>query len=166
MRSFCWFRLHVYKGYVNINTEIYEGADMDQLKLLAIDGLKLILIIIPVIGIVWSVVRIKKKKEKGKPQLICSLALGVLIYLFLASHSTWIEYNDWWILNNDIAKIQSRYGKFDVEYSLCEGRRRAGYLIFSNNGPVMPDYLDYFYFMEYDTEGIVYRVYVKARPGG
>lgn len=111
-------------------------------------------------GVVWSCAKIKKKRKMGIYQLISSILLGGMIYLFLISHSTWIEYNDWWVINNNLEEIKSRYGDFD--YEIYGERWCVGYHVFYNNGPLMPDYSNYFYVMEADEAGIVYEVYLKA----
>lgn len=132
---------------------------MNQITIVIIDALKLLLTLLPLVGLIWSIVTIKKKDKikKGLCQLICSVVLATISYCFLKSHNTWIEYNDYWILNNNIEKVQSRYGDFEYEKN-----GEKGYHVFYNNGPVMPDYLNYYYIMEYDEAGNIYKVYLSA----
>ncbi len=135
---------------------------MNQIIIVIIDALKLLLTLTPLVGLIWSSVTIKKKekRKKGLYQLICSVVLAAIAYCFLISHNTWIEYNDYWILNNNIEKVQSRYG--DFEYEKHGENSRVGYHVFYDNGPVMPDYLNYYYIMEYDETGNIYKVYLSA----
>jgi hypothetical protein len=42
----------------------------------------------------------------------------------------------------------------------------VAYYIYKDNGPIMPDHLDHYYYMEYDENGIIYKVYDGCAPGG
>ena len=86
--------------------------------------------------------------------------------LFAVSHGTYYKYNDWYILGNDINKVVEKYGKF-VKGSIKNGSSGSiRYYIYEDNGPIMPDYLSYYYCIDYDENGIVYKVEVRASEGG
>ncbi len=40
------------------------------------------------------------------------------------------------------------------------------YYIYTDNGPIMPDHLKHYYYMEYDEWGVIYNVYEGCQPGG
>lgn len=91
-------------------------------------------------------------------------AVVIIIFsalIFLFSHSTYYKYNDWWVKGRSLAEIEERYGDFDIRLGST-----AGYYIYTDNGWIMPDHLPHYYYMEYDENGIVRRVYEGLHPGG
>lgn len=56
------------------------------------------------------------------------------------------------------------YGDLDA-YQEGESNRVSCF-IYTDNGPVMPDHLDHYYYIEYDEQGVVYNVYDGCQPGG
>lgn len=129
-------------------------------------SLPMISIIITLIGVICSVVKIKKK-SKGVQTLMCTLIFGCVAYLFLASHGTWIVYNDWWICGKHIEDIRSRYGEYDYEVHFFDGGGRVGYYLYHSNGLMLdPNYLEHYYIMEYDEQGKVYSISLGAQQGG
>ena len=109
------------------------------------------------------------RKTSCKTALI-ALGIQLLVFgasaLFYASHSTYYQYNDWEILNSSIYEIQEKYGEFDLG-KISEGHSgTVAYFVYEDNGPIMPDHLDHYYYMEYDENGMIYKVYEGCGPGG
>lgn len=103
---------------------------------------------------------IKKKKRLLIGAIVVILVQAALI-LFLASHSTYYKYNDWWIVGKTEAEIVERYGEFDLTW----GDSKA-YFIYEDNSWVMPDHLDHYYYIRFDETGIAIEVYDAVAPGG
>ena len=111
---------------------------------------------------------IKKHISLKKPvifHLVSVVLLGCAV-IFAVSHGTYYKYNDWYILGNDINKVVERYGKFDKGSVEIDRSGSIRYYIYEDNGPIMPNYLDYYYCIDYDENGIVYKVEVRASEGG
>lgn len=110
---------------------------------------------------------IKKKNRKAVIIALCiHLVLLTVSILYASSHSTYHKYNDWVILQSDIHVIEEKYGEFDLG-EIKEGEKgRVAYYIYTDNGPIMPDYLKHYYYMEYDERGMIYDVYDECQPGG
>ena len=108
----------------------------------------------------------KEPKKKAAVGLCTSAAALTLSLLFICAHPTYITYNDWAILGSKIQEVEGFYGEFDLgDYQ--EGERgRVGYFIYTDNGSVMPDHLDHYYYIEYDERGVVYNVFDSCQPGG
>lgn len=116
-----------------------------------------------IVSAVLPVVYIKKNHTFKKPLIslcVCLITVAITA-LFMASHETYYKYNDWYVLGNDIDTIRETYDEFDIYQ---EGK--AGYYIYTDNGPVMPDHLEHYYYMYYDENGIIYDVDESAQPGG
>lgn len=122
----------------------------------------LILITATTVFLVKIIIAVRNKKVTKKVVIsfISSIVLLTVTIIFYCSHSTYYKYNDWLILGSNIEKVQKRYGEFDLKNS------KTGYYIYTDNGPIMPNYLEHYYYIEYDEDGIVYNVYVAPRPGG
>ena len=127
-----------------------------------------LLIVAAIVGAIVLVVRIIRKTNWKAPLV----ALGILFLvfggsvLFYASHSTYYRYNDWEILKSSVYEVQEKYGDFDLG-EIREGYSgTVAYYIYKDNGPIMPDHLDHYYYMEYDEDGIIYKVYNGCAPGG
>ncbi len=126
--------------------------------------------IFSIIGIVFilSIIQRYRKKDKKKLYNICSLiSLTAIICfgIFLASHKTSFKYNDWKIINSNINSIQEKYGKFDIGGIKQNQEGWAGYYIYTDTGPVMPDNLKHYYRMDYDVWGVIYKVSDSVSPG-
>ncbi len=120
------------------------------------------------ICIILVIIR-KIKKLKCKPVIISigiNSVLIALIILYTASHSTYYRYNDWDILQNSIYRIEEKYGDFDLGEIRKNQKGKVAYYIYTDNGPIMPDHMKHYYYMEYDENGIVYNVYDGLHPGG
>ena len=126
-------------------------------------------LITAVIVFTVKLIRAMKKHISLKMPVIFHLVSVVLLgcaVIFAVSHGTYYKYNDWYILGNDINKVVERYGKFDKGSVEIDRSGSIRYYIYEDNGPIMPDYLDYYYCIDYDENGIVYKVEVRASEGG
>ena len=131
----------------------------------------LLLLILLIIGIIAVILIIKRKhKQKSTRFSIISLVISSLLLLmliiFVASHPTYYKYNDWAILNSNINMVQQKYGDFDLGVVTDNKAGRVAYYIYTDNGPIMPDHLKHYYYMEYDEWGVIYKVYESCQPGG
>ncbi len=105
---------------------------------------------------------ILKNKRENRIKIISRTVTVAIIILFIvsvilfyASHHTSLRYNDWWIVGNNISNVEARYGKYDID----TGRIAAYYLYnFDTN--------DYYYYMYYDSDGIITRVETGIQIGG
>lgn len=121
-----------------------------------------------IISVVFLIIR-KIRKRKCKSVIISigiSFVLIAITVLHTISHSTYYKYNDWAILQNSIYEVEEKYGDFDLGEIRENQKGKVGYYIYTDNGPIMPDHLEHFYYMEYDENGIVYNVYDACQPGG
>ena len=127
-----------------------------------------LLSVLVLVGIVWLVVACKRKKWVRKPiaVMVTSSILLLGLILFVASHSTYYKYNDWKMLISNINMIEEEYGAFNEGTTDKGNAGRVGYYIYTDNGPIMPDHLDHYYYLEYDEWGMVYNVYDGCQIGG
>ena len=122
-----------------------------------------------IMGII-SVILIIKRKHKRKSIKLPTISLGVsilfllILILFFVSHSTYYKYNDWSILNSNINMVQQKYGNFDLGIVTPNKAGKVAYYIYTDNGPIMPDHLKHYYYMEYDVWGVIYNVYEACQP--
>ncbi len=131
-------------------------------------GITALLAIGMVVCIIFLVRSIVKKTRKKPIVIVAAVNTALLsaVLLFNASHATYYKYNDWFILNNDIHAVEQRYGEFDLGEFHDNHKGRVGYYIYTDNGPIMPDHLPHYYYIEYDEKGIVRKVYDGVCPGG
>ncbi len=127
-----------------------------------------LMLILVLVDFMWLLVSRRRKKGVRKPiiVLLASIVFSVGLIVFIASHKTYYKYNDWKMLISNIFMIQEEYGAFDVGTPVKGQAGRVGYYIYTDNGPVMPDHLDHYYYMEYDEWGMVYDVYDACQIGG
>lgn len=92
---------------------------------------------------------------------LVALIIHIFIILYVISHLTYYKYNDWWILGSSVSKIKEKYGEFDIETL-----GRVGYYIYTDHYGIFPDYLKHYYYMYYDSDGIIYKVETGCQPGG
>ena len=131
-------------------------------------GYVTILVLFSVLSIVSFVLLIINRKELKKRMFcfIVNVVFLTFIIIFICSHSTYYKFNDWIILRSNIYQVQSKYGEFDLG-RIKEGQKGCvGYYIYTDNGPIMPDYLKHYYYIEYDEYGEIYDVYDAGQPGG
>lgn|SRR5574344_1593230 len=104
-----------------------------------------------------------KIKKHKKLMIILSVVslLMIAIGLFYISHSTYWKYNDWWIVGKHIDSVEKRYGKFDINKDHLKG-----YYIGKDDSIVMPSHLEQYYWIEFDDDGIVTKVYLGGPIGG
>ena len=121
--------------------------------------------ILSVSALLYCVARKEKKKLAVLSLSINLMLFGVALW-FSASHGTWYRFNDWHIVGQSIHAIEEEYGPFDLGTADGHTAKWAAYYIYTDNGPIMPDHLEHYYYMEYDEYGVVYRVYDGCRPGG
>lgn len=122
-----------------------------------------------VITSVMLIIVRKHRKRRVKPMVISlaiSIFLAIVLLLFAISHSTYYRYNDWAILQSNIYMVQQKYGTFDVGTIKENQAGRVAYYIYTDNGPIMPDHLKHYYYIEYDEWGVVYKVYESSQLGG
>ena len=137
-----------------------------------IDFCYFVLLLCFVIGGIASVVLLigRKRKKKSIKSTVISLVISIfllaVLILFIASHSTYYKYNDWTILQSNIRVVQQKYGDFDLGTIRDNQAGKVAYYIYTDNGPIMPDYLKHYYYMEYDEWGMIYKVYESCQPGG
>lgn len=110
-----------------------------------------------------------KKHHKGTRTKGLLLSLDVILFacslIFVLSHSTYYKFNDWAILNSDINSVIDKYGDFD-KGSIQKGKSgKVGYYIYTDNGPIMPDHTDHYYWIYFDESGTVYKVEESLPPG-
>lgn len=121
-----------------------------------------------IIGIVLFVVR--KLRKHNKKAIVVSIGINlvllVVVILYALSHSTYYRYNDWSILQSNIHMVEQKYGEFDLGEIKENQKGTVAYYIYTDNGPIMPDHLKHYYYIEYDEWGVIYNVYDSCQPGG
>lgn len=130
--------------------------------------LLLCFLIVGITSVVLIIVRKHKKKniKTTVMSLLISIFLLAVLILFIVSHSTYYKYNDWVILQSNIYVVQQKYGDFDLGTIRDNQAGKVAYYIYTDNGPIMPDHLKHYYYMEYDEWGVIYKVYESCQPGG
>lgn len=132
----------------------------------------LFLLILLTVGIMICIIlfikhKIRKQSNKGIIVLMVTDAILIMLIIsFASSHSTFYRYNDWAILQSNIHMVEQKYGKFDLGEIKDNEKGRVAYYIYTDDGPIMPDYLKHYYHIEYDECGVVYNVYDACHPGG
>ncbi len=121
---------------------------------------------VPVFGVslAFIITDTVKNRKVAVKSVVVAVVSAVLIsggVLFNCSHSVSPRYNDRWIVGKTLTEVQARYGEFDVVYG-----QTAGYYTYTDNGPVMPDHLPHYYYMDFDENGVVTKIYDGARKGG
>lgn len=121
-----------------------------------------------IIGIILFIVH-KVRKHDNKTTVVSmgiNFVLLVVIILYALSHSTYYRYNDWAVLQSNIHMVEQKYGEFDLGEIKENEKGKVAYYIYTDNGPIMPDHLKRYYFIEYDEWGVIYNVYDSCQPGG
>ena len=130
------------------------------------------LMMVLVSGILFCLILfvIKKIRKRNSKKVFISMGINILmlvaIVLYAVSHSTYYKYNDWAILQSNIYEVEQKYGAFDLGKIQDNKKGTVAYYIYTDNGPIMPDHLKHYYYIEYDVCGIVYKVYDACQPGG
>ncbi len=126
------------------------------------------LIVRIIIGIILFIVH-KVRKHDNKTTVVSmgiNFVLLVVVILYALSHSTYYRYNDWAILQSNIHMVEQKYGEFDLGEIKENEKGKVAYYIYTDNGPIMPDHLKHYYYIEYDEWGVIYNVYDSCQPGG
>lgn len=121
-----------------------------------------------IIGIILFIVH-KVRKHDNKTTIVSmgiNFVLLVVVILYALSHSTYYRYNDWAILQSNIHMVEQKYGEFDLGEIKENEKGKVAYYIYTDNGPIMPDHLKHYYYIEYDEWGVIYNVYDSCQPGG
>ena len=134
-------------------------------------GYLLFLLIFLIVVIISVILIIKGKRNKKSIKfpvisLVSNSLLILMLTLFGTSHHTYYKYNDWSILGSNISTVQQKYGAFDLGEVTDNKAGRVAYYTYTDNGPIMPDHLKHYYYIEYDEDGIIYKVYDASQPGG
>lgn len=110
---------------------------------------------------------VKQRKLGGR--LAFFIAAGVVtaaVLLFTNSHATYYRFNDWAISGSEAAAVIEKYGEPDIGGYTAGKSGKLGYYIYHDDGPIMPDNLDHYYYVEYNEQGRVTAVYDSVQPGG
>ena len=121
-----------------------------------------------IIGIILFIVH-KVRKHDNKTTVVSmgfNFVLLVVVILYALSHSTYYRYNDWAVLQSNIHMVEQKYGEFDLGEIKENEKGIVAYYIYTDNGPIMPDHLKHYYFIEYNEWGVIYNVYDSCQPGG
>ncbi len=127
------------------------------------------LLVIELIICIGFLIRSFIKKASKKPIIISIIINAIFLFgivFYSLSHSTYYKYNDWAILQNNVYTIEQKYGAFDLGEIKDNEKGKVAYFIYIDNGPIMPDHLNHYYYMEYDERGVIYHVYDGVQPGG
>lgn len=130
------------------------------------------LLMVLVLGILFCLILlvIKKIRKRNSKKVFISMGINIFmlvaVVLYAIPHSTYYKYNDWAILESNIYEVEQKYGPFDLGEIQDNKKGTVAYYIYTDNGPIMPDHLKHYYYIEYDVWGIVYKVYDACQPGG
>ncbi len=116
---------------------------------------------IPIALIVGLIIGIIKKKKAWIIVSSTLMAVCAVMLLFVSSHQIDYRYNDWWVLGKNKTEIEQRYDTPDIKMA-----QAIGYFICHDNGWIMPDHLDHYYYIEFDNNGKAISVRDNVQPGG
>lgn len=132
----------------------------------------LLILLLLIVGIIICFISfiLSKVRKRNKKAIIISMVINFILFvvaiLYISSHSTYYKYNDWVMLQSNIHLIEQKYGEFDLGEIKENQKGWVAYYIYTDNGPIMPDHLKHYYYMEYDEWGVIYNVYDGGQPGG
>lgn len=124
-----------------------------------------------IVGMIVCIISLVKRfiKKQQKRAVIISMIINSILFLaialYAASHATYYKYNDWSMMQSNINMVEKKYGDFDLGKVEDNKKGRVAYYIYTDNGPIMPDHLKHYYYMEYDEWGVIYHVYDGVQPG-
>ncbi|SEL07801.1 hypothetical protein [Ruminococcus albus] len=134
--------------------------------------IKISILAVMLICFIVLVVKLIKAQKYNNPiaknifMISADIVLFACSLIFILSHSTYYRYNDRVILNSDINSVMSKYGAFD-RGEVQEGiSGKVGYYIYTDNGPIMPDHMEHYYWIYYDESGKVFKVEDGLLAGG
>jgi len=120
--------------------------------------------------IVVMVLNIKKQKKVGKNirnGIIVGIVLGCMLTIWISSHKSYPLINDWAFLGKNISKIEQKYKMIDCNFTSEDG---SGYAVLKTEqitGTKMYGSGDYsFYYMKFDKNGKIIKVYCGRPAGG
>ena len=87
---------------------------------------------------------------------------GLSLWWFFNTHATYYKYNDKWIIGRNINEVEEKYGKFDEDHKSFNVK---GYYAYKSSF-IMPSKAPTYYWMEYDKNGIVVKVFLTGPVGG
>ncbi|MBQ8614694.1 MAG: hypothetical protein IJ416_10815 [Ruminiclostridium sp.] len=135
---------------------ISSSIDFFIICLLAVPA---IIVIILIALIIYGIV-----KKKRRIAVISSLILvipAVLIVGYSLVFPTIFPYVDSLIYGKTKAEVIEIYGEPELN-----GERRIGYYIGVDNRGIDPSYLDLYYYVYFDENGLVDEIYSGVQPGG
>jgi|GEM_PF-6253476 len=119
--------------------------------------------------LVVMVLNIKKQKKVGttiKQVTIVGIVLGCMLTIWISSHKSYPLINDWAFLGKNISNIEQKYKMIDP-VTRDDG---SGYAVLKTEqitGIKMYDSGDYScYYMEFDKNGKIIKVYCRRPEGG
>lgn len=120
--------------------------------------------------IVITIFKIKRHKTVGIKILTgiaADMILGCMVTVWICSHRSYPLINDWEFLGKNIDAVENKYGKFEG-YSMREDG--SGYAVLMTEriiGKVLYDSNDHScYYMEFDQNGKIIKVYCSRPAGG
>lgn len=134
-------------------------------------GMSIILLLLIIVLFVSTIMILIPKTRQGKGKGL-GIIIGIdsvfvaILVLYWSSHSTYYKYNDWEIIGSSIYSVKESYGEFDLGEIHENKSGRVAYYIYKDTGPILPDSLDHYYYIDYDENGIVYNVFDGCQPGG
>jgi hypothetical protein len=120
-----------------------------------------------------KIMNLKNHSKKVVTALIVAGSTAIIIFLALLPiiifienneiHNYEIKYDENFIIGNDYITIVNEYGEFDLTFGeFDKGNFRGGYF-------VKFDYIngnERLYFIEFNSEMIATKTYIRQRPGG
>ena len=74
------------------------------------------------------------------------------------------DYDDKWIVGNTLENVRERYGEFDTEW--ITPYQRFGYYLGTGRPADMDGVFRFYYYMDYNSDGVITKVYVSYDPRG
>lgn len=119
--------------------------------------------------LVVMVLNIKKQKKVGttiKQVTIVGIVLGCMLTIWISSHKSYPLINDWAFLGKNISNIEQKYKMIDP-VTRDDGSGYAVLMTEQITGIKMYDSGDYScYYMEFDKNGKIIKVYCRRPEGG
>ncbi|MCR5227252.1 MAG: hypothetical protein K6E27_08575 [Eubacterium sp.] len=119
--------------------------------------------------LVVMVIKIKKQKKVGttiKQVTIVGIVLGCMLTIWISSHKSYPLINDWAFLGKNISNIEQKYKMIDP-VTMDDGSGYAVLMTEQITGTKMYDSGDYScYYMEFDKNGKIIKVYCRRPEGG
>lgn len=133
------------------------------------NALLAVIILSVLILIVLTVFFLKKYKNVGKffgTVTVAVAILGCMLTVWICSHRSYPLINDWGFLGRDINSVEQEYGKFRWCSVSKDG---SGYAVLETEkitGTDVNDFDSDCYYMEFDQDGKITKVYCGRPLGG